>query len=173
MWDEITYPFPNFSGCWEWRSNFIVDFIGHVITHPCWDLSWSMLMKGAHVIVKRLFAKKLEFLQISNLLSDLQLGFFLWRGMGDKLALVNINSLWLLKLLATLLFVKQLTTKNIKALHYWIFMKRNYKWPVDSPHKGLVIKKKFIPWCLSCHMCTSHYSVQSIEASEVFGYLPW
>ena len=39
--DEITYPFPNFSGCivevWEWRSNFILHFITDVITYPCWD----------------------------------------------------------------------------------------------------------------------------------------
>ena len=43
LWDEITYPFPNFNGCtvevWEWISNFIPHFIGHVVTYPCWDLS--------------------------------------------------------------------------------------------------------------------------------------
>ena len=37
--DEITYPFPNFNGCavevWEWISNFITHFTGHVITYPC------------------------------------------------------------------------------------------------------------------------------------------
>ena len=31
VWDEITYPFPNFNGCtfevWEWISNFIPHFI--------------------------------------------------------------------------------------------------------------------------------------------------
>ena len=48
MWDEITYPFPNFNGCtveaWEWISNFIPHFIVDVITYPCWDESWSMLV---------------------------------------------------------------------------------------------------------------------------------
>ena len=40
VWDEITYPFPNFNvEVWEWISNFIPHFIGHVITYPCWDLS--------------------------------------------------------------------------------------------------------------------------------------
>ena len=43
MWDEITYPFPNFNGytveVWEWMNNFILHFIKHVITYPCWDLS--------------------------------------------------------------------------------------------------------------------------------------
>ena len=34
MWDEITYPFTNFSS-----SNV------HVITYPCWGLSWYMLVK--------------------------------------------------------------------------------------------------------------------------------
>ena len=41
MWDEITYPFPNFNGVtievWEWISNFIPHITGHVITYPCWD----------------------------------------------------------------------------------------------------------------------------------------
>ena len=31
VWDEITYPFPNFNGCtievWEWISNFISNFL--------------------------------------------------------------------------------------------------------------------------------------------------
>ena len=39
MWGEITYPFPNFNGCtielWEWISNCIPHFIGHVISYPC------------------------------------------------------------------------------------------------------------------------------------------
>ena len=41
VWDEITYPFPNFNGfpieVWEWMSNFIPQFIMDVITYPCWD----------------------------------------------------------------------------------------------------------------------------------------
>ena len=41
VWDEITYPFPNFNGVsvevWEWISNFIKHFIMHVITYPCRD----------------------------------------------------------------------------------------------------------------------------------------
>ena len=41
VWDEITYPFPNFNSAvievWEWISNFIIYFIVHVITYPCWD----------------------------------------------------------------------------------------------------------------------------------------
>ena len=48
-WGEISYPFPNFNGCtnevWEWISNFISHFTGHVISYPCWDLSQSMLVK--------------------------------------------------------------------------------------------------------------------------------
>ena len=34
VWDEITYPFPNFNGTvevWEWVSNFIQHFITDVI----------------------------------------------------------------------------------------------------------------------------------------------
>ena len=50
VWDEITYPFPNFNGCkievWDWKTNSIPHFIIDVITHPCWNLSWSMLVKG-------------------------------------------------------------------------------------------------------------------------------
>ena len=38
VWNETTYPFPNFNGCtvevWEWISNFIPHSSGHVITDP-------------------------------------------------------------------------------------------------------------------------------------------
>ena len=41
VWDEITYPFPNFNGCtvevWEWIINFMPHIIMYVITYPCWD----------------------------------------------------------------------------------------------------------------------------------------
>ena len=39
MWDEIIYPFSNFTSCtvevWEWISNLISHFTGHVITYTC------------------------------------------------------------------------------------------------------------------------------------------
>ena len=48
VWGEINYPFPNFNGAtvevWEWISNFIPHFTWHVITHPCWDQSYSVLV---------------------------------------------------------------------------------------------------------------------------------
>ena len=41
VWDEITYPFPNLSGCtievWKWISNFIPHFIGHAVRYSYWD----------------------------------------------------------------------------------------------------------------------------------------
>ena len=37
VWDEVTYPFPNFNGAtievWEWISNFTPHFTGYVITY--------------------------------------------------------------------------------------------------------------------------------------------
>ena len=40
-WDEITCLFLIFKGVavkvWEWMSNFIPQFIGHVVSYPCWD----------------------------------------------------------------------------------------------------------------------------------------
>ena len=43
VWDEITYPFPNFNGytieVWEWVSNIISHFLIDVVIYPCWDLS--------------------------------------------------------------------------------------------------------------------------------------
>ena len=40
MWDEIIYPFLNFNSAavevWEWISNFIPNFTGHVTTY-----SWA------------------------------------------------------------------------------------------------------------------------------------
>ena len=47
MWDEITYPFPNFNRAtveiWGWISNFIAQFMMGVITSPCGPIlqSWS------------------------------------------------------------------------------------------------------------------------------------
>ena len=49
VWDGMLYPFPNFSSCtievWEWISNFISHFTGHVITYPCWDLKLKHVSK--------------------------------------------------------------------------------------------------------------------------------
>ena len=51
VWDEITYSLLNFNDAavevWELISNFILHFIGHMITYPCWDWSLTMLVKGA------------------------------------------------------------------------------------------------------------------------------
>ena len=46
VWDEITYPLPNFNGCtvevWEWISNFIPHFNGHLMmTCLCWIIHVS------------------------------------------------------------------------------------------------------------------------------------
>ena len=32
---------------------------------------------------------------------------------------------------------------NIKDMYYWPFVRRIYRWPVDSPHKGPVMRKAF------------------------------
>ena len=49
IWDKINHPFPNFNGEFVGVSicNVIPRFTRHLITYPCWDLSWSMLVKGA------------------------------------------------------------------------------------------------------------------------------
>ena len=43
MWADITYAFSNFkfatAEIWEWMSNLISHFTGHVITYPLWDIS--------------------------------------------------------------------------------------------------------------------------------------
>ena len=31
---------------WEWISNLILHYTGHVITYPCWAESYAMLVKG-------------------------------------------------------------------------------------------------------------------------------
>ena len=50
MWEEITYPFPNFNGttvevC-EWMGNYVRLFTGHVITYACWDSGLFILVYG-------------------------------------------------------------------------------------------------------------------------------
>ena len=47
VWDEITYPFLNYSGAvkvWEWISNFISHFTGLAITYPCWSWIQALLI---------------------------------------------------------------------------------------------------------------------------------
>ena len=55
VWDEITYPVPNFNGCtvevWEWIRNFIPHFVMDVITHPCRDLNGHVSKKGSQVTI--------------------------------------------------------------------------------------------------------------------------
>ena len=51
MRDETTSPFQNFfNGCtvevWKWISKFIQHYMMDVITYPCWDQSYTMLIKG-------------------------------------------------------------------------------------------------------------------------------
>ena len=64
-WDEITGPFPNFNDeaveVWEWIGNFILNLTRHMITYPCWDERWSMLVKGA----PRMSSSQLQWRHIS------------------------------------------------------------------------------------------------------------
>ena len=56
LWDEITYPFPNFSAtdevC-EWISNFIPHFNWHVVTYPCpcFKLGWKLIQESKGALV--------------------------------------------------------------------------------------------------------------------------
>ena len=47
MWDENTYPFPNFNGCtvqvWEYIRNLTPHLIMDVVTYPCGNSSYSVL----------------------------------------------------------------------------------------------------------------------------------
>ena len=52
MWDEITYPFPNFKCATvkvkKWISNSIPHFTGHATIYPCWDLKLTHVSKRGH-----------------------------------------------------------------------------------------------------------------------------
>ena len=49
--EEIAHPFGIFNRftdeVWEWIGDFTPHFIMDVITYPCWDQSWNVLVKGA------------------------------------------------------------------------------------------------------------------------------
>ena len=51
LWDEVTYPFPNFNSCTvevlEWIDNFIPHIKTYLMTYLCRHWSWSMLVKWA------------------------------------------------------------------------------------------------------------------------------
>ena len=50
----ITYSSPNLNGAtvevWEWISNFIPHFTGHVITDTYWDCNQTILVKGSNEV---------------------------------------------------------------------------------------------------------------------------
>ena len=52
VWDELTYPFPNFNCCtfqaWE-RTSYFLSLYNVLITYPQRDLSYSMFVKGVTV----------------------------------------------------------------------------------------------------------------------------
>ena len=66
VWDEITYPFLTFTNCtievWEWISNFIPQFPGHVISYPCRDLSWTIIVKGTTGAIYKLYLFRPELI---------------------------------------------------------------------------------------------------------------
>ena len=51
MCNEISYLFSNFNGCTVedlgWISTFISQFLTDVITYPCWDYDYTLLVEGA------------------------------------------------------------------------------------------------------------------------------
>ena len=51
-WNYLSIPKLQWCNRWslELISNFIPDFIEHVITYPCWNLSQNVLVKGALVL---------------------------------------------------------------------------------------------------------------------------
>ena len=59
------------------------------------------------------------------------------------------------------------TSKKHQSLHYWSFVRGIHRWPVNSPHKGPVSRKKsFYLMTSSCKgqmTLTLHYMVQMFE----------
>ena len=51
IWDEITYPFPNFNaaivGISEWISSFIPHFTWHMMIYPCWNHNEAVVIEVA------------------------------------------------------------------------------------------------------------------------------
>ena len=62
VWDEITYPFPNFNGAvievCSWLSNFIPHFTVHVINHQCWDSFYAKPIPEPMLTVSQLDQQK-------------------------------------------------------------------------------------------------------------------
>ena len=60
---------------------------------------------------------------------------FRWRQMSIKASHFSGHS--------NVLFAASNIKENIKARHYWPFVRGIHQWPVDSPHKGPVMLKAF------------------------------
>ena len=79
MWDEITYPFPNFNSAavevWEWISNFIPHFNGHVNTYPCWDgLNLNHVSKRGTTLCKP-YSTKMMKINVTEFLTGMKFPF--------------------------------------------------------------------------------------------------
>ena len=54
VWDEITYPFPNFNGAtvevWEWISNFDPNLLMDLITYSCKEHNLQYIPENMHMV---------------------------------------------------------------------------------------------------------------------------
>ena len=68
-------------------------------------------------------------------------------------------------------FVQQLVlsnnTENIKAPHYWTFMRWMHRWPMDASHKGPVKQKTFHVMSSFCaSVCTPYCEITYPQLTE-------
>ena len=132
MWDEITYPSPNFNGAaaWEWINDFTPHFNGHGITYPCWNWSHSTLTKGPTVTC---WSSQRHY-------NDVIMGT-----MASQITSLTI-------VYST--FYSGADERKHQSSVSLAFEWGNHRWPVNSPHKWPVTRKMFLfDDVIMCYRC--------------------
>ena len=146
MWDEITYPFPNFKGgtveVWDWIRNFIPHFIGHVIAYhtlitvgvvaPCYALRHVLMFRPS--VISSVLQSRAPLVHLRSPSGQWNL-YHRFREVSEACT----------KLVGSFIFVR-VYTESLKLLQEYMF---KCSYPFDVPHSAggsTALLPRFMPY---------------------------
>ena len=167
VWDEITYPFPNFTSCtvevWEWMSNFMPHFKVDVITYPCWDLTNIHSISSSphpplmtHFPCCQFLHPSLAACSVAASISDQEAAhnwwcacypcalerLFVWRGCRGRLNLCRLLSM-------TSWGLERQRENNLTQRSFWINFRKHinsFAFPIIPRHWNVTSCRDSFPW---------------------------